>query len=230
MPDLSAMDATLAVMESQVQAIKDRLQEERSAIPKAKKLIQHSLNQQKKLQHMLAYAPSRIPESMGLSDFSLVSTSNQNSVHNGGLDEQLIFPEEPVLVPKEKKGRFAPRWYVTASELDSVASYMRGRLTLDKVNFAISEMATYADSNFQLITLPKKKLSDDSWERALELRDIAMSPELKGRHFLLETDIKGPGLKLDNTGKATIIVLRHLGRVLEFRIGQHRVIALLPSP
>jgi hypothetical protein len=27
----------------------------------------------------------------------------------------------------------APRWYVTQAELNSLASYMRGRLTLDKV-------------------------------------------------------------------------------------------------
>jgi hypothetical protein len=36
---------------------------------------------------------------------------------------------------------------------------MRGRLTLDKVNAAINDMAAYADSNSQLITAPKKKVS-----------------------------------------------------------------------
>lgn len=36
MPDLSALDTTLKTMESQIQAIKERLQEERNVIPKAK--------------------------------------------------------------------------------------------------------------------------------------------------------------------------------------------------
>lgn len=36
--------------------------------------------------------------------------------------------------------------------------YMKGRLTLDKVNAAINDMAAYADVNFQLITAPRKKV------------------------------------------------------------------------
>ncbi|CAK9152135.1 unnamed protein product [Ilex paraguariensis] len=34
-------------------------------------------------------------------------------------------------------------------------------------------------------------------------------------------------LKLDNTGKAILTVLRHLGRITESRVGHHRVIILL---
>lgn len=39
-----------------------------------------------------------------------------------------------------------------------------------------------------------------------ELRDIAATDAAKGKHFFLESDIKGPSLKLDNTGKAIITV------------------------
>lgn len=39
-----------------------------------------------------------------------------------------------------------------------------------------------------------------------ELRDIAMTDAVKGKHFFLESDIKGPALKLDNTGKAILTV------------------------
>lgn len=35
-PDLAGVDQTLSAMESQIQSIKERLQEERNAIPKAK--------------------------------------------------------------------------------------------------------------------------------------------------------------------------------------------------
>lgn len=38
------------------------------------------------------------------------------------------------------------------------SSYMRGRLTFDKVNIAVNEIATLADANSQLITAPKKKV------------------------------------------------------------------------
>ncbi|KAL5133075.1 Spindle and kinetochore-associated protein 1 [Glycine soja] len=38
-----------------------------------------------------------------------------------------------------------------------------------------------------------------------EIRDIASMEGIKGKHSFLEADIKGPSLKLDNTGKAILI-------------------------
>jgi len=37
---------------------------------------------------------------------------------------------------KKERSMTAPRTYVTEGELNSVSSYMRGRLTLDKVSIA----------------------------------------------------------------------------------------------
>ncbi|XWS32362.1 hypothetical protein CRYUN_Cryun23aG0153000 [Craigia yunnanensis] len=58
-------------------------------------------------------------------------------------------------------------------------------------------------------------------------RDIATTEAIKRKHFFLETDMKGPSLKLDNTGKAILTVLRHLCCISETRIGHHHVIILL---
>ncbi|CAN1792497.1 Spindle and kinetochore-associated protein 1 homolog [Linum perenne] len=216
--DLSAVDTALKAMELQVQEIKARVREETEAIPKAKKLIDGSLRQQKKLQAMSAYVPAHFPERPAMSNFDssrsvpLVSSDQQPSYRSP------IVEEEPVALPKEKKSRAPPPlWHITSDELDSLSSYMRGRLTLDKINAAINDMAAYAEANAHLVTAPKKK----------ELRDIAMTEAAKGKHFFLETDIKGPTLKLDNSGKAILTVLRHLGRITETRIGHNRVIILL---
>ncbi|CAN1181900.1 Spindle and kinetochore-associated protein 1 homolog [Linum perenne] len=217
--DLSAVDTALKAMELQVQEIKARVREETEAIPKAKKLIDASLRQQKKLQAMSAYVPAHFPERPAMSNFDssrsyvpLVSSDQQPSYRSP------IVEEEPVALPKEKKSRAPPPlWHITSDELDSLSSYMRGRLTLDKINAAINDMAAYAEANAHLVTAPKKK----------ELRDIAMTEAAKGKHFFLETDIKGPTLKLDNSGKAILTVLRHLGRITETRIGHNRVIILL---
>lgn len=225
--DLSAVDTALKAMELQVQHIKDRLREETEAIPKAKKLIEASLRQQKKLQSMSVYVPSHLPERMTVinqesSKCLLPETSKQE------IGIRPLNFEEPAVLPKEKKGRASPPlWYVTSEELDSLSSYMRGRLTLDKINAAINDMSTYAEANAQLITAPRKKLTENMLDRALELRDIATTEGVKGKHFFLETDMKGPSMKLDNTGKAILTVLRHLGRISETRIGHHRVIILL---
>lgn len=225
--DLSDVDSTLKAMELQIQSIRERLQEERNAIPKAKKIIELSMRQQRKLQHMLDHIPPGMQQSLALPD----STPSRALVDVMQYDHPFITPvvkDESVLLRKEKRVRSAaPRWYVSSEELDSLSSYMRGRLTFDKVNIAINEIATLADANFQLITAPKKKLTEDTWEKALELRDIATSEAIKGKHFILQTDIKGPGLKLDHTGKAILTVLRHLGRIQESRIGHHSVITLM---
>ncbi|KAL6128979.1 hypothetical protein ACLB2K_072332 [Fragaria x ananassa] len=226
--DLSAVDAAVKAMEVQVQAIKDRVRDETLAIPKAKKLIDASLKQQRILKDMSTYAPTHVPERKSNLNLDtnrcLFPESSQQNAGSG------IFKleEDPAPPPKEKKGRLAPPlWFLSAEELDSLSSYMRGRLTLEKVNAAINDMATYAEANYQLIAAPKKNVAGDRWEKALEIRDIAMHEAVKGKHFFLETDMKGPSLKLDNTGKAILTVLRHLGRVSETRIGHHRVIIIL---
>ncbi|KAG5565507.1 hypothetical protein RHGRI_001410 [Rhododendron griersonianum] len=192
------------------------------------KLIEASLRQQKKLQSISVHVPYHLPERLAVinrepSRCLLPDTSKPDF----GL-RSLNLEDEPALLPKEKKGRAsAPLWFIASDELDSLSSYMRGRLTLDKVNAVINEMSTYAEANAQLITAPRKKLSDNMFDKALELREIGSTEAVKGKHFFLETDIKGPSLKLDNTGKAILTVLRHLGRIRETRIGHHRVYILL---
>ncbi|KAF7015633.1 hypothetical protein CFC21_029426 [Triticum aestivum] len=227
--DLTAVDTSVTAMEAQVQAIRRRLQEELDAIPKAKKLVEKSLKQQQKLQHMLANMPPGMREDIVATPLEqslmLPECFNFNTAVPECLDSDFKIKEEPVAAPKKGKGS-APRWYISTEELDSLSSYMRGRLTLEKVNISINEVATYADANAHLVACPKKKLSEDTWEKALELRDIAATEAVKGKHFFLEADIKGPGLKLDHTGKAILTVLRHLGRVHETRIGHHRVFIL----
>lgn len=226
--DLTAVDAAVKAMELQVQSIKGRLREETLALPKAKKLIEASLKQQKKLQEMAIHVPSHLmmktTSSLPDSNHHLQSDYSKDDLSSLG---SVKIEEEPIVMHKEKKGRGPPPlWYISGDELGSLSSYMRGRLTLEKVNAAINDMAAYAESTAQLISAPKKKLPENMWERALELRDIAMTEGVKGKHFFLESDIKGPSLKLDNTGKAILTVLRHLGRISETRVGHHRVIIL----
>ncbi|GMH22387.1 hypothetical protein Nepgr_024230 [Nepenthes gracilis] len=226
--DLSAIDAAVKAMELQVQAIRDRLREEALAIPKAKRLIDASLLQQKKLQDMAVHVPMHFPASLrsDTANCLMAETSNEDPY-----SETLKPEDEPPMTSKEKKGRGSPPlWYISANELESLSSYMKGRLTLEKVNAAITDAAAYAEATSQLVSAPKKKLPESMWERALELRDIAMIEAVKGKHFFLESDIKGPTLKLDNTGKAILTVLRHLGRISETRVGHHRVIILSKPP
>ncbi|KAK4716803.1 hypothetical protein R3W88_015141 [Solanum pinnatisectum] len=222
--DLSAIDSALKVLELQLHKIKIRMREETEAIPKAKKLIEASLQQQKKLQNLSSVVPSYVPDRVTKTTDDATKCLNlEPSVEDSFVSLKL---EEPA--PKEKKGRVSPPlFYISSDELNSVPPYMKQRITLEKVNAAINDMATYAEATSQLLTAPRKKLKENLVERAMELRDIAATETVKGKHFFLETDIRGPSLKLDNTGKAILTLLRHLGRISETRIGHHRVILLL---
>uniref|UniRef100_A0A3Q7GLV9 SKA complex subunit 1 homolog n=1 Tax=Solanum lycopersicum TaxID=4081 RepID=A0A3Q7GLV9_SOLLC len=240
--DLSAIDSALKVLELQLHKIKIRMREETEAIPKAKgahssvfmvqlvfgkssvKLIEASLRQQKKLQNLSSVVPSYVPDRVTKTTDDAIKCSNlEPSVEDSFVSLKL---EEPA--PKEKKSRISPPlFYINSEELNSVPPYMKQRITLEKVNAAINDMATYAEATSQLLTAPRKKLKENLVERAMELRDIAATETVKGKHFFLETDIRGPSLKLDNTGKAILTLLRHLGRISETRIGHHRVILLL---
>ncbi|XP_031114002.1 spindle and kinetochore-associated protein 1 homolog [Ipomoea triloba] len=223
--DLSAVDSALSGMELQLQKIRTRLREETEAIPKAKKLIEASLKQQKKLQTLAANIPLNLSGRMTYTTQDTIKCVQPEPCKDD-LSFESLKVEEPA--PREKKGRASPPlWYLSADDLNSCPAYMRGRLTLDKVNAAINDMVMYAEANSQLITAPRKKLTENIIERAMELREIAATEAVKGKHFFLESDIKGPSLKLDNTGKAILTVLRHTGRIGETRISHHRVFLLV---
>ncbi|MCO5581566.1 hypothetical protein L7F22_035454 [Adiantum nelumboides] len=111
---------------------------------------------------------------------------------------------------------------------------MQGRLTLEKINAAIDEMATFAETNARLLAAPQKKvlvfiLIRYSIPAIQELRDFAAFDNVKGKHFFFESDMKGSALKMDNTRKAILTVLRHLGRILDVRAGRHRAFLLLKA-
>ncbi|KAI4338804.1 hypothetical protein MLD38_023817 [Melastoma candidum] len=183
---------------------------ERTAVDSTLKSME---SQQKRLEALSGYVPSsRGFEVNPTMDYRLPSEDLKKHCPDflesnfEELTPALPLPKIMASLSLEKKGRASsPLWYITVDELESLSSYMRGRLTLDKVNAAINGMASYADAKSQLVLCPKKKVDESQWEKALELRDISMKEALKGKHFFLESDIKGPSL--DNTGKAILTVL-----------------------
>eukprot|EP00250_Pteridium_aquilinum_P022727 c2561_g1_i1 orf=134-949(+) len=224
--DLASLDIAVRAMEHQLRAVKARLKDEADALPKAKALIELSLQQELRLQHISGNMPANLP---GIEHplFLEPGLNSSDLESNNGIAPLKSMENA---FQKEKKGRSPPpRWYITVDELDSLSSYMRGRLTLEKINTAVDEMATFAEANARLLAAPRKKLGEDMLEKALELRDFAASEAVKGKHFFFESDMKGPVLKMDNTGKAILTVLRHLGRISDVRIGRHRALVLLRS-
>ncbi|KAK4414658.1 Spindle and kinetochore-associated protein 1 [Sesamum alatum] len=115
--DLSAIDAALKGMELQVQNIKNRLRDETRAIPKAKKLIEAALQQQKKLESISSCVPSCMPER----HTHLNQDANkgvQREEHKQELGFESVKPEEPA--PREKKVEHPSNVVCHWDELNSV--------------------------------------------------------------------------------------------------------------
>nr|GMD07520.1 spindle and kinetochore-associated protein 1 homolog [Ipomoea batatas] len=147
-------------------ASEDPNREETEAIPKAKKLIEALLKQQKKLQTLAANMPLNLSVRMTYTTQDTIKCVQPEPCKDD-LSFESLKVEEPA--PREKKGRASPPlWYLSADDLNSCPASMRGRLTLDKVNAAINDMAMYAEANSQLITTPRKKLTDNIIEEAME--------------------------------------------------------------
>ncbi|KAK9816900.1 hypothetical protein WJX72_006936 [[Myrmecia] bisecta] len=121
----------------------------------------------------------------------------------------------------DKRKRSAPRRYITQDELASLSSYMRQRLTLEKVNAAVDEAAAHAEAMAKLLAGVRNSAKMPAAERKrgqMLLVNVASKEGVKGRHWFMEGDLKnGTTLKMDKTGKSILTVLRHLGRMQEAR-------------
>ncbi|BBN12761.1 spindle and kinetochore-associated protein 1 [Marchantia polymorpha subsp. ruderalis] len=223
--DLGSLDVTVRALEQQLLKIKAHLKNDAEALSQAQTLIELSSQQQKKLQQIYSRLPSHLPGVDPVNMEVPYTSFHPPALENGNGSIPPSSTGTPANKEKKKVGP-PPKWYLTSEEFASLSSYMRGRLTLDKVNGAIDEMAGFAEANAKLLRTKRQKLGDDIVERVLELREIAFNEAVKGKYFFLESDMRGQILKLDNTGKAILTILRHLGRLGEFRFGRQRAFTL----
>lgn len=124
---------------------------------------------------------------------------------------------------------------VTKSELEKVPKYMRGRLTADKCNEALDELARLIDERARLLQLPASAAArlrppqSDQYERFRAMQLAARESKTPvPRRFVSEHDfVDSPTLRLDNTGKMLFSTLRHLGAVREFLCANQKCFTLL---
>ncbi|KAL2622659.1 hypothetical protein R1flu_002864 [Riccia fluitans] len=223
---LASLDATVRTLEEQLLDIKARVDKRAELIPQARALIEISSQQQKKFQQTLSKLPANLPGVDSLHfDVSYTASPNLHAHENGNGFASQSSGGTPAIKEKKKPSP-PPKWYVTPEEFGSLSSYMKGRLTIDKVNGAVDEMAGFAEANAKLLRTKRQKVGDDLIDKVLELREISLNESVKGKFFFVESDMRGHLMKPDITGKAILTILRHLGRVGELRCGKQRVLTL----
>ena len=131
-------------------------------------------------------------------------------------------------------GALKPR-HVTKADLDKVPKYMRGRLTADKCNEALDELARLIDERERLLALPTaavarlKPPQSDQYQRFRTMQLAARDSRTPvPARFVSEQDfVDSHTLRLDNTGKMLFSTLRHMGTVREFLCANQKCFTLL---
>jgi len=201
--------------------IKAYVKREKDAIPRAHAVIEAARLQRAHLDHLAANLPAFLPSLASPAGPApaviLQERGNAPSIPAG----QASKPAVGGVKPKAVTAPSAARRYITQEEFNSVSTYMRGRLTADKVNAALDELAAHAEANAALVSAARRNrpVGADKKHALWLLHNFAPVEGLKGRMWVMEADLKsGAALRLDKTGKTVLTLLRHLGRVAEVRV------------
>lgn len=115
---------------------------------------------------------------------------------------------------------------VTKSELSAAPQYVKGRLTLEKIERVTQSLNKIAADKYRLLGKGFRELSPSERDLYQELKENECE-ETKGMVYLTEAEIKGFGkLRIDSTVKSVINVLRHVGSLKHVR-GKNKSTILL---
>lgn len=220
--DLSELEASVQALEDSLQQIQTAVACERAQLPKARALAEAFRQQTEELQFMAEHLPPHLPAATAAPAHPAAQPDKENERPQPAVQP----PAQPGSAPAAAAKRArppAPRRYITVQELDSVPSYMRSRLTLEKVNAAVGDVAALSEANAKLVAAAKGRgtgLSVEDRRHAQSLvRNVVTHEGVKGSYWILERDCKhGSVVRMDKTGKAILTILRHLGRLSELHV------------
>ncbi|KAJ9532028.1 hypothetical protein QJQ45_003753 [Haematococcus lacustris] len=210
--ELLGLEASVRALEKHVVQLKAHLQSERAVIPKVEALIAASKLQASDLHTITSHLPPHLPGLAGAVPQHLSKTNGDVKAPASSLPDSMqplkTSTSSKACKPGERREP-VPHWYITEAELASVSGYMKGRLTLDKINSAVDELAGYAEANIKLLATARTagaKMAGPERKRATELlHSIANKDGIKGRHWLCEADFAKDGvhIRADKTGKCS---------------------------
>ncbi|KAG7667789.1 hypothetical protein Ndes2526B_g01813 [Nannochloris sp. 'desiccata'] len=252
--DLETIEATVRALEIKLRDIRSYVKKEKDAIPKALAVVEACKLQRQHLEHIAGNLPTYLPSLQSPTSSSpppaaVLQENRGNNAHSNHIESmkagndlsRYTTASAAAAEPKKKSSSSnaaapltAVRRYITQDEFDSISPYMRGRLTTEKVNAALDELISRAETTATLVSNARRNrpLGNDRKHAQWLLYNLAPFEALKGKVWTMEADLKsGAALRLDNTGKTILTLLRHLGRVAELRINAdgatHLVYAVL---
>lgn len=106
---------------------------------------------------------------------------------------------------------------VTEEQLRDAPQYVKGRLTLPKIDKVVEKLNSIITAKYQLLARPHRDLNSadiDAWQTFHDNE----CPETAGEKFITDGELKDFGaFKMDATARSVINVLRHVGSLKEVR-------------
>ncbi|KAJ3159288.1 Spindle and kinetochore-associated protein 1 [Geranomyces michiganensis] len=264
-PLFAALARELVALEKRVARLAAAVRGEHDALDAHASTTLTALAEQKVvLEHMLANVPRHLPRrrvaavrevgKMGDGRVEVV-VGARRAVQNAE-DVAVVAPAaesaDSVRTPPKRQNPIPRAVFippVTVAEFESLAKYQVGRLTRDKLNDTIAELATLVTDKQTQLRVPPSRMNKRQrellWEhRKLEpaviqaTTDTSSSSSSSSVHspppvFVTEADVRDKAwfsrsaFRLDPHGRAVVGILRHLGRVKEVRGGGHTRIVIM---
>ena len=111
---------------------------------------------------------------------------------------------------------------LSQTEFDSLPKYLKGRLTVCKINSFIRDFNRFTTEKYTiLLRANPAKLSTDQRQKFFEWKNLDC-PETTGKFFITEADLKAKGsttdsFKFDQVARNILTILRQAGRIKEVR-------------
>eukprot|EP00188_Purpureofilum_apyrenoidigerum_P002255 Plantae.Rhodophyta-Purpureofilum_apyrenoidigerum.ctg23840.p1 GENE.Plantae.Rhodophyta-Purpureofilum_apyrenoidigerum.ctg23840~~Plantae.Rhodophyta-Purpureofilum_apyrenoidigerum.ctg23840.p1 ORF type:complete len:292 (-),score=49.97 Plantae.Rhodophyta-Purpureofilum_apyrenoidigerum.ctg23840:657-1469(-) len=128
----------------------------------------------------------------------------------------------PSPIVEATKGKIRPPIpqipFLTASELKAAPQYLRGRLTLEKVNSTVEVLNRLLKDKYLLLRRPMRELTSEELNAVQDFHEQDFVEGTNGEAFISSADIRGcDKLRPDSLAKGVLSLLRHFKRVREVR-------------
>jgi len=230
---LTAMDHSLSSVEQKMTALKAYIARERESSESAKELQAEIKAQSARIQKLRDSAMAFIPESFESASRKPLDGNGPNKDGDKGpISEKRRAatkadsekrPRKRVHV--EQKHAMPTVAYITNKELEGCPVYLKGRLTVTRVNASVDELSEKFRDSYSLLTLNLSEMTNDQLHRYKMYQEMELPHVAAKNPFILLSELSGTkSCKQDTTGKGALSVLRHLGRISEEAIkGNKRI-------
>jgi hypothetical protein len=228
---LNELGTRVQEIEKKIALLKAQVAKEMQFVELTKQLKAQTEQQHADISYIQTHLPARLPGKAPvdldsapparvrlLDEPTLSDAPAAPSLQSSASGASVVPPKEDTKKSDAKKAASTVQvptiQYVTVSEFEGTPKYMKGRLTLDKLNAAIDEMQKLLQAKYKILSLNPAKMIDTTLKKYKTYKD-AETKETKGLYFLTDADMaESTALRQgDATGKAAIGVLRHLHRI-----------------